>query len=173
MLNTSHVASIWNLDPNYSLPNVTQVSLPKMFQIVATCLVSIHHGRVIVYRCRELFNQNHASLSQRLSWSWDYRVLASLPPIFLAILSYDLSSWFLDKKGKRFHGFVGFKAHWYWFLNWKIIIHISIVFSILLFNFYDQAFYFLVSWNRSYLKNFLQVLSCWKYIKKKLRRSKL
>ena len=39
VLNTSHVATIWNFDPNYSLPNVTQVSLPKMFQIVATWLV--------------------------------------------------------------------------------------------------------------------------------------
>ena len=38
VLNTSHVATIWNFDPNYSLPNVTQVSLPKMFQIVATWL---------------------------------------------------------------------------------------------------------------------------------------
>ena len=39
VLNTSHVATIWNFDPNYSLPNLTQVSLPKMFQIVATWLV--------------------------------------------------------------------------------------------------------------------------------------
>ena len=39
VLNTSHVATIWNFDPNYSLPNVTQVSLPKMFQIVVTWLV--------------------------------------------------------------------------------------------------------------------------------------
>ena len=39
VLNTSHVATIWNFDPNYSLPNVTQVSLPKMFQIVATWIV--------------------------------------------------------------------------------------------------------------------------------------
>ena len=38
VLNTSHVATIWNFDPNYSLPNVTQVSLPKMFKIVATWL---------------------------------------------------------------------------------------------------------------------------------------
>ena len=38
MLNRSHVATIWNFDPNDSLPNVTQVSLPKMFQIVATWL---------------------------------------------------------------------------------------------------------------------------------------
>ena len=29
MLNTSHVATIWNFDPIYNLPNVTQVSLPK------------------------------------------------------------------------------------------------------------------------------------------------
>ena len=39
VLNTSHVATIWNFDPNYSMPNVTHVSLPKMFQIVATWLV--------------------------------------------------------------------------------------------------------------------------------------
>ena len=39
VLNRSHVATIWNFDPNYSLPNLTQVSLPKMFQIVATWLV--------------------------------------------------------------------------------------------------------------------------------------
>ena len=39
LANTSHVATICNFDPNYSLPNVTQVSLPKMFQIVATWLV--------------------------------------------------------------------------------------------------------------------------------------
>ena len=38
VLNRSHVATIWNFDPNYSLPNVTQVSLPKKFQIVATWL---------------------------------------------------------------------------------------------------------------------------------------
>ena len=38
VLNRSHVATIWNFDPNYSLPNVTQVSLPKKFQIVATCI---------------------------------------------------------------------------------------------------------------------------------------
>ena len=38
MLNRSHVATIWNFDPNYSLPYVTQVSPPKMFQIVATWL---------------------------------------------------------------------------------------------------------------------------------------
>ena len=36
VLNISHVATIWNFDPNYSLPNVIQVSLPKKFQIVAT-----------------------------------------------------------------------------------------------------------------------------------------
>ena len=36
VLNRSHVATIWNFDPNCSLPNVTtQVSLPKNFQIVA------------------------------------------------------------------------------------------------------------------------------------------
>ena len=34
----SQVAAIWNFDPNYSLSNVTQVSLPKIFQIVATWL---------------------------------------------------------------------------------------------------------------------------------------
>ena len=41
MLNISHVATIWNFDPNFSLPNVTQDtdSLPKMFQLVATWLV--------------------------------------------------------------------------------------------------------------------------------------
>ena len=38
VLNRSHVANIWNFDPNYSLPNVTQDSLPKKFQIVATWL---------------------------------------------------------------------------------------------------------------------------------------
>ena len=38
MLNRSHVATIWNFDPNYSLPNVAQVSLPKKFQIVAMWL---------------------------------------------------------------------------------------------------------------------------------------
>ena len=38
VLNTSQVGTIWNFDPNYSLPNVTQVSLPKMFQIVVTWL---------------------------------------------------------------------------------------------------------------------------------------
>ena len=38
MLNRSHVATIWNFDPNYSVSNVTQVSLPKMFQIVAMWL---------------------------------------------------------------------------------------------------------------------------------------
>ena len=32
------MATIWNFDPNYSLPNVALVSLPKMFQIVATWL---------------------------------------------------------------------------------------------------------------------------------------
>ena len=36
--NSSQVATIRNFDLNYSLPNVTQVSLPKMFQIVATWL---------------------------------------------------------------------------------------------------------------------------------------
>ena len=41
VLNRSHVATILNFDPNYSLPNVTQVSLPEMFQIVATWLVFI------------------------------------------------------------------------------------------------------------------------------------
>ena len=39
VLNTSHVATIWNFDPNFSLPHVTRFSLPKMFQIVATWLV--------------------------------------------------------------------------------------------------------------------------------------
>ena len=29
VLNRSHVATIWYFDPNYSLPNVTHVSLPK------------------------------------------------------------------------------------------------------------------------------------------------
>ena len=38
VLNRSHVATIWNFDPYYSLPNVTQDSLPKMFQIVAMWL---------------------------------------------------------------------------------------------------------------------------------------
>ena len=38
VLNRSHVATIRNPYPNYSLPNVTQVSLPKKFQIVATWL---------------------------------------------------------------------------------------------------------------------------------------
>ena len=38
VLNRSHVATIWNFDPNYSLPSVTKDSLPKMFQIVATWL---------------------------------------------------------------------------------------------------------------------------------------
>ena len=33
------VATIWNFDPNCNLPNGTQVSQPKMFQIVATWLV--------------------------------------------------------------------------------------------------------------------------------------
>ena len=32
------MATIWNFDPNRSLPNVTQVTLPKMFQIIATWL---------------------------------------------------------------------------------------------------------------------------------------
>ena len=32
------MATNWNFDPNYSLPNVTQVSLPKKFQIVAMWL---------------------------------------------------------------------------------------------------------------------------------------
>ena len=36
VLNRSQVATICNFDPNYSLPIVTQVSLPKKFQIVAT-----------------------------------------------------------------------------------------------------------------------------------------
>ena len=40
MLNRNHAATtIWNFDPNFSLLYVTQVSLPKMFQIVATWLV--------------------------------------------------------------------------------------------------------------------------------------
>ena len=39
VLNTSHMATIWNFDPNHSLPNVTQVSLPRKFQIVATWLL--------------------------------------------------------------------------------------------------------------------------------------
>ena len=34
VLNKSHVATFWNFDPNYSLPNVTQDSLPKKFLIV-------------------------------------------------------------------------------------------------------------------------------------------
>ena len=38
VLNRSHMDTIWNFDPNYSLPNLTQVSQPKMFQIVATWL---------------------------------------------------------------------------------------------------------------------------------------
>ena len=38
VLNRSHVATLWSFDPNYGLPNVTQVSLTKMFQIVATWL---------------------------------------------------------------------------------------------------------------------------------------
>ena len=38
VLNRINVATIWNFDPNYSLPNVTQVSLPKKYQIVATRL---------------------------------------------------------------------------------------------------------------------------------------
>jgi len=40
VLNRIHVATIWNFNPNNSLPNVTQVSLPKMFQMVATWLQS-------------------------------------------------------------------------------------------------------------------------------------
>ena len=32
------MATIWNFDPNYSLPNVTQDNLPKKLQIVATWL---------------------------------------------------------------------------------------------------------------------------------------
>ena len=38
VLNRSHVATTWNFDLNHSLPNVTQVSLPKKFQIEATWL---------------------------------------------------------------------------------------------------------------------------------------
>ena len=34
VLNRSHVATFWNFGPNYSLPNVTQDSLPKKFLIV-------------------------------------------------------------------------------------------------------------------------------------------
>ena len=33
VLNRSHTATFWNFDPNYSLPNVTQDSLPKNFLI--------------------------------------------------------------------------------------------------------------------------------------------
>ena len=38
VLNISQVATTRNFDPNYGLPNVAQVSLPKTFQIVATWL---------------------------------------------------------------------------------------------------------------------------------------
>ena len=38
VLNRSHVVTIWNFDPDYSLPDVTHISLPKTFQIVATWL---------------------------------------------------------------------------------------------------------------------------------------
>ena len=31
-------ATIWSFDPNYSLPNVTKVGLPNMFQIANTWL---------------------------------------------------------------------------------------------------------------------------------------
>ena len=34
VLNIRHAATFWNFDPNYSLPNVTQDSLPKKFIIV-------------------------------------------------------------------------------------------------------------------------------------------
>ena len=38
VLNRSQVATIWNFDSNYNLPNVAQVSMPKKFRIVATWL---------------------------------------------------------------------------------------------------------------------------------------
>ena len=39
VLNRSHMATIWNFDPNYSLTNVTQDTLPKKFRIVAMWLL--------------------------------------------------------------------------------------------------------------------------------------
>ena len=39
VLNRSHVATFWNFDPYYNLPDVTQIILPKMFQIVAMWLL--------------------------------------------------------------------------------------------------------------------------------------
>ena len=54
VLNRSYVATIWNFDPNYSLPNVIQFSLPKKFQIVKhgfnSALKSMFFGPDVWYR---------------------------------------------------------------------------------------------------------------------------
>ena len=42
-----YLCTIWNFDLNYSLPNVTLVSLPIKFQIIA--VASIQHWRVFIF----------------------------------------------------------------------------------------------------------------------------
>ena len=58
VLYRSHMDTIWNFDPNYSLPNVTRVSPPKKFRIVATWLqFSKSKGHLRILICYVVSNE--------------------------------------------------------------------------------------------------------------------
>ena len=56
------MSTIWNFDPNYGLPNVPQVSLPKKFQIVATWQVKAKPNELNDFQFTLLENLQRADL---------------------------------------------------------------------------------------------------------------